>query len=228
MKKTFTLIITIFILCTNSAFNQNSNTVVTMGGVNITIPSANNTYKEVGESQRELFNSFVPETNSLLCVFLDTNDYSYLLKGANENVVMETYMLVEFGKQVESMDCSAKDFLEVKDGVVSTLKNDLDAIKAEANKILNEQKENIGDVEVGTPKTLGKIYEINDAFGSLMSIDYKTDTKVKKMLCSVNFLRLKNRLVYIYIYSKFNNIDNVKYINEISKSWAKLLLEQNK
>ncbi len=225
-KNTFILFITL-LLATFSAFAQEKTTNITVGGNPIKFPAPTAQFKEVGEEQRSLFNAFVPESNKLLCVFLDTSDYNRLSSGNTEGIVMEKYMLIEVNSQVESTNLGLDDFADVKKGVASSLKTDMNEIIEDANKILKLKLEDNADVEIGKPNYLGCIYETKESYGLLMSFNIKSETKTVKKLCSLNFLRLNNRLIYIYVYCNFDDITKVKWLKNISESWAKEILKAN-
>jgi len=228
MKKIVFVIFMVVVLGVFHVSAQDNTTVIDIGGVKINIPTPNAGFKEVGINQHDLFNTFIPDFNKLLCVYTDTSDYTHLLNGENDNVKLNNYMFIEVSKKFINHDITTEDFNDLKKEVVGLLKKDLSDIIESANEVLQERKDEVGDVNINEPKALGCIYDIKNAYGSLMSINAKTETTKAKLICSLNFIRIKKRLIYIYVYCNFDNINKINWIKDFSESWAKAILDANK
>jgi len=228
MKKLSFIILTFLIFNTFIASSQNIVTISNVSGKAIKFTVPNSEYREVGDAQRYQFASYLPPSNSMLCVFLDTFDIRKLANRENESIKMDKYMLIEINKNLIDSDCSDSNFILVKSDVIESLKNDMTKLMEDANIILKETIDEKEDVNINHLKTLGILYDNKETFGILMSFVVKNGNKSIKKLCSVNFLQLNNRLIYVYVYTTFNDIAKVKWIKDISISWSKDLLEANK
>ncbi|MEI6821960.1 MAG: hypothetical protein WCL51_08480 [Bacteroidota bacterium] len=227
MRKLSFILLSVLVLNTFKMSAQNIVTTSNVSGKLIKFPVPNSQYKEVGDAQRYQFASFLPSSNSMLCIYLDTFDITKLVNHENENIKMETYMFVEINKNLIDSDCSDTNFIEVKAEALQLLKDDTIQLLDDANSFLKEIIDEKEDVKLNHLKNLGIIYDTKESCGMLMSFVVKNGNKSTKKLCSVNYLRLNNRLIYVYVYATFTDIAQVKWIKETSESWAKAILGAN-
>ena len=228
MKKLSVLILVVLTFNTFVASAQNIVTISNVGGKVIKFPVPNSQFNEVGDAQRYQFASYLPQSNSMLCVYLDTIDVTKLVKHENDSIKMEKYMLVEINKNLIDTECSDSNFVEVKAEAFQSLKDDAKQLMEDANNTLKEIIDATEDVNINHLKNLGIIYDTKEACGMLMSFVVKNGDKSIKKLCSVNYLRLNNRLIYVYVYTNFTDIAQVNWIKDVSISWSNNLLEANK
>ena len=228
MKKLSFFVLTVLVFNAFITSAQNAYTTMTVGGSTINFSAPTTEYKEVVPSQRDQFSSFLPPSNSMLCVYLDTFDLKKLLIRETDSIKMDKYMLIEINKNLVESNCSDSNFAMVKRDAFESLKNDSKQLMDDANNILKEIIDEKEDVNLNHLKTMGILYDNKETCGMLMSFVVKNGNKSVKKLCSVNFLKLNNRLIYMYVFTTFNDISKVKWVKDISISWANDLLEANK
>ena len=151
--------------------------------------------------------NFVPSSNKLLALYLSQNDYNELL--SDNDLDFNKYIVVQYFKKDEYQNIEEKEFKkfvkEIKLSFSNLLYNDSD----EFNKWLNnfERKFDIR-VNIGERINLGKLMETEKLISYITLSNIRVNSIKgninKNLISSVNFLYIKNKILYIYIFSDFS------------------------
>jgi len=197
-----------------------------VGGKTIDFSLPDTNFSEASDSYSSMFNIFVPENNRLICGFLTKSDLKKLTDGKDPE--MESYILVEVSKEAENIDCKPKDFKEVISSigdVTTIISSSSDEFLKEVNNKLNSL--DIQEIQFNDPKSLGVILSKEDAIASGMIFKVQQGESVETYICSMLLTRLKERLIFVYIYKIYSNETTVKEIISLTDNYATSLLEAN-
>ena len=227
MKK---LIFLFFILIVLNTFGQKAkdNTfVINLGGPAVKIPAPTKQFIEAGPKQRAYFSSFEPLTISMHCVFIDTADYRKIVIEKNDTIVPDKYFLVESIKKHETSNCTLKEFEEIRKGVTELLTKDMTRIIDTVGYIVKQPSDLIRDVNLERPNSIGCIYDTKDACGILQLSIFKYEYKTRRMMRTLNYILIKNRVILLYVNYLYDGTESIKQIIRLSKNWTKAIIEKN-
>lgn len=199
------------------------------GGKSIVIPAPEGDLIEIGDDYRVVMDPVVPDTNRLLAAFVLPADAKIIRSGSTAQ--LEKYALVEVPRRAEFVDVTPDAFKEVTDSVAQQFGGSLDTSlknqEDEFNRRLKDLNPNAAAVTFDKPVPLGVIFSKPDAcaFGMIMLISSKGATV--KMIASVGVLRAQDRILFVYIYRKYEGDDTVEWIRAISEQWADAILKAN-
>jgi hypothetical protein len=170
-----------------------------------------------------------PSTNRLLTAYLPPEAFAKLNAG-KLTVGLELYGLVEVLRQAEYVDCTPAAFQELSKNVGTSLG------KVAADKMGDVQEEmavrlkalGAKPIEIGKPEMLGGIFEKTDAFGYAMLSAYKQEERSVTMIVGMAFLRVKQRLIFVYLYRRYESSDSATLIRRELETWADAILAKNK
>ena len=209
-----------------SLYKAADSLVLNVGGKNIDFTLPDPGFLEVSNRYATVFNLFVPETNRLLCGFLTKSDVQKITDG--KDPLMESYILVEISKEAEHLDCKPKDFKEVLASIGDISKiissSSEDALK-EVNQKLNTM--DIQSIQLNDPKSLGVLFSKEDAIASGMIFKVQQGELVRTYMCSMLITRLRERLVFIYLYKTFSGQTTVKEMISLTDKYSVALLTAN-
>lgn len=201
------------------------------GGVSIKIPIPDTTFVEVGYENRESMYIFVPQDNRLLGAFVLKSDLPYLFKGDNTSL-MSRYALVEVPRGAENMDCEAGDFLEVCDGLKETLGNNISSVTQESEDAFNSRMKSLDlanmQIKLGQPTQLGCLFSKQDIFGLGLVMAYDLGGSTYKMGMTVILMRVKKRLLFVYLYAEYKNDETIMWLRRVGEKWSDEILMSNK
>jgi len=200
------------------------------GGVPILIPCPNTDLVEVGSDNREGMNVFVPENNRLLCAFVLKEDLSLLFTDESKNI-MSKYALVEVPRGGENMSCEQSDFKIVIDGIKESFNDALPSVMNESEDILNSRLKSLDidnlNVKIGQPISLGCFFQKNDIYGLGMLMEVNMGGVDTKMGAAIILLRVKKRLLFVYLYAEYKNDETIKWLRTVGEKWSGEILKAN-
>lgn len=233
MKKFFGLLVLCLVLLNSSFFciaeTENSTSenktsqAVNVGGVSIIFPVPAPEFVEVGYDKREFMEVFVPGSNRLLSAYILTSDLP--LFGKNTKESFSKYGLIEVSRGAEYMTCEVSDFNEVISSVGSLKDMSFDKVEKE----LNDRLKSIGtdEVKIGQPIQLGTLFKKDDVFGLGMLSSVDVGGRTMKMACCTILMRVKKKLIFIYLYDQYKDENSIKTLAKISEKWADEILKVN-
>jgi len=207
-----------------------ADTEIKAGGVTLTIPSPASDFAEVGDKLRTtLFELLLPSTNRLLSAYLPAQKLAELNAGKLLGW-MDLYAMLEVPRQAEYADCTEQAFAKVLQSIDPSLAN-LDAkTVAQMEEEMNIHLKSIGTkpVEMGRPEILGKLFQKSNAAALAMLIGIKRDERSVNMACAFAVLRVKKRLIFAYVYRKYESPDEVIWLRKNLEAWCDAILTNNK
>lgn len=200
------------------------------GGVNICIPAPDLDFVEISNEHRGLVELFVPQENRLLCAFALKDELPGLLDGDSDNTLTR-YALVEVPRRAEYFDCESSDFIEVVNGLQEAF-GDCKSAMQEGEDEFNRRMETLDlsemKVKIGQPKMLGSFFSKQNAYASGMLVGYNMGGETIKMGATVILMRVKERLVFIYLYAEYENDKTILWLRNVSEKWSNEIISANK
>jgi hypothetical protein len=200
------------------------------GGTPIAIPPPASNLVETGEDNRAVMEVFVPDQNRLLAAFVLPGDLPRLKSGGDD--IFSKYSLVEVPRQGESMDLSAKDFKDLADSVGQQFSAVLDSSTKDVEEELNRRMKtlNLDDPKISfdKPVQLGSFFSKQDAYGLGMIMPVSSKGSTTTMVGGIILLRVKNRMLFAYLYATYKDQETVRWVRKTSEGWADAILAANK
>jgi hypothetical protein len=202
---------------------------VKAGGVTLALPGPANDFAEVGDKLKTtFFELLVPSTNRLLSAYLPTQRLAELNSGKAPGP-FDVYAMVEVLRQAEYVDCTPEAFEEVLKGSASSL-GELDGKKVgDLEQELNIHLKALGTkpVELGRPEMLGAIFQKSNAAGFAMLTAVKQGDRNVTLAGGFALLRLKQRLIFAYLYHTYESPDTVTWLRKNLETWCDAILAKN-
>lgn len=200
------------------------------GGVALELPSPSPDLIEMGSDLRVVAEVLVPINNRLVAAFVPKDDLAAL--GRGEHRKMLRYSLVEVPRAAEFADLDAPTFAMV---VESTKKKFADGALASAAKTeqddINHKIETLGlktgRITLEKPVQLGTIFSKPNAYASAAIMPVTSDGKTMNLIGAIGMFRLRNRLVFGYLYSEYTGQDSLQWLSRTAEVWADALLKAN-
>jgi hypothetical protein len=200
-----------------------------VGGTPIAIPSPTKDMNEVGDD-RKLMEVFVPATNRLVAGFLRANDLARLKKG--EKGIYSAYAMVQAVRNTENRDTSASDFKDITAVLNKRFLEGLDATvkksEEEVNRRLKSLDADSDTVSLGKCVNLGRFFSKQDAYAFGAVVPVSGAGRTAKMGAATCILRVKNRLLLVYLYAEYKGKDTVKWLQKTAEEWTDAILKANK
>ena len=222
----------IILFFTNNVFSQNKQNrkdqSFKVGGINLIIPSPNDELVEVGYDNREKMEIFVPTNNRLISAFLSESDNRNLTDGGQLD--MNTYALVEIPRNGEYMDCSQSDFQEVITAAKESFGEIIGESLKESEEEINRRMKSLdlGSIQIGEAKQLGSLFSKKDAFSFCMLTTVENDEGKRNLVMGGILLRVKKRLLFVYMYTEYINSESISWIGKTTDKWSDAIFNANK
>jgi uncharacterized protein (TIGR02145 family) len=234
MKKIFACLLIVWISATANAQDtaEKAASIETFkaGGTPIAIPAPAKDMVEVGYDNREFMEVFVPTDNRLLAAFVLTTDMPRLTKRSDE-LEMSRYAMVQVPRRGEYMDCGTSEFKEVTDGAKETfgdvVNSSMKDVEDEFNRRMKSLDLEEATVSLGKPIQLGCLFSKTDAYGFGMIVPVSMAGKTEKMSMGGALLRVKSRILFIYLYAEYRDEDTIKWLRKTTEEWADAILKAN-
>lgn len=203
------------------------------GGVELTIPPPTSDLLEMGD-YRTMMDTFVPDGNRLLAAFLLPDDLKVFQSGTRKGLLR--YALVEVPRNAEFTDISAADFQEAATSVDKQFASSSDSAAADAlikegedmlNRKLKALNLNAPTTTLDKPAMLGKFFSKTDAYCFGMAVPVASNGSKVNMLVGVLLMRVRSRIVYIYLYSEYKGDETEQWMRKTSENWADAVQRAN-
>lgn len=187
------------------------------------------------ERVRRLMEAGLPPENRHVATFAPPTEAATIDAGGS----LRQWAMVQTVRSIEDMAIDAQQF----QGLRNTARNGwLDAIKRvekRLGRVFTEASERIAsdldvDVAIGVDKIapIGIFLDRPDAIGMVMLMRSETKTPTETLqattLGTMTFLRVKDRVVCLYLYNVRNGSDEVELIKRSSTAWADAVQASNK
>lgn len=225
MKKIrlFVLIILIpFALKAYSQYQDKSPFKLEVGEKTLLIPAPLSDFVESGDIKRIVAENQVPEGNKLIAYFLPEDIAKQV------GIEPSKKMFIQVGKEVESLLCSQSDFIDVKESLKTEFSSSglLEVVK-DANSIFKSTQDILGKAEIGEMKTIGSILETRDAISFLTVVKYNFDEGSSRVIGSASCVRVKQKVLLIYVFNVLENEESINWVSSITKDWLNSILKIN-
>ncbi len=203
---------------------------VKAGGVLLTLPGPNTDFIESGDKLRTtLFELLVPSTNRLLSAYLPPQAISDLSAGKTAGAT-DLYAMAQVPRRAEYADCTPQAFAQIlkslEPSMGKLLADNVGQVEEEMNARLKSF--DIGRIEIGHPEMLGGVFQKNDASGYAMLMAIKQGDRTTTMAGGFAVLRVRQRLVFAYLYRKYESPDTISWLNKNLEAWSDAILSKNK
>jgi hypothetical protein len=200
------------------------------GGVSIAIPSLTGDMVELGSDSRSTLEVAVPDSNRLLAGFVLANEVPLLR--SNSSLGITRYAMVEVSRKAEFTDFGADDFKQMVDSASQELGKIIDSSvkdeEEEFNRKMKALNPDSAQISMDKPLMLGALFSKPDAYGFGMIEAITQNGATTKMACGGVLLRVKNRALFLYVYSAYKNQETLNWIRKVSEAWANAILSENK
>jgi hypothetical protein len=85
-----------------------------------------------------------------------------------------------------------------------------------------------GPVDVGHPEMLGGLFQKSDAAGFAMLLAFKQGERSVTMANGTAFVRVRQRLLFMYLFRKYESPDTVNWLRRNLEPWVDAILAKNK
>lgn len=199
-----------------------------VGGQSIAIPAPTGEMIEVGSDHRVLFEVIVPDVNRLVAAFLLQKDAAAL--GNSSSGVLTPYALVEVLRQGEFAEISGGDFKQLS----TQMGQQLGAIMESSSKETQEEFDrrmkalNLDEkITYGQPVMLGTLFAEDNASGFGILAPVTMNGTSAKMVAAVILFRAKGRILFAYLYAKYESEATTDWVRKVSRQWADAILSAN-
>jgi len=207
------------------------------GGVAIAIPAPWQGMVELGADRRGFMEQFVPPYNRLIAGFVNADDASKVGPGVVKAPPRIAMMSVS--PQYESTDIREDGFRMIVDNVRKqfdvTAENYAKTNEEEFNRRMTSLDLDNIRITMDKPVSLGCLFSTPNSagFGTILQAsatnsDEKPakDRSMQKAL-SVLFIRVKNRVLFGYVFADYEGPDTVKWLRKVSQDWSDAILAAN-
>ncbi|MFY9949512.1 MAG: hypothetical protein WAK27_12515 [Candidatus Sulfotelmatobacter sp.] len=230
MKKT----VLTFLLCALFASASSLHAAdcsTTAGGVPVVIPPPAKEFAEVGSDRRDFFEYMVPSRNRLLCAFVPAD---FLPRLKNPARGLGQYMLVELSRRLDekNTEVTSASFEKVVSGMKqqfadsSTLDQTVQTTSEEISRKL-KQLDSSTDISIDKPTPLGTLFQTSDAYASAMLAPVSSGGVTMRTINASVLLRVRNRLIFAYIYGSSDDENSLRWIEKMAEQWANEILTAN-
>lgn len=223
------VILTLLLLGTRMAA-AGANPQAKAGGISLELPTPADDFVEVGDKVRTtLFDLLTPSANRLLTAYVPTPTLDKLNAGTTAGH-LDVYAMVEVSRRAEYADLSAQAFQKVTADMGPAL-GKIDAQKiGDVTEEINTRLKSLGTkpIEVGHPEPLGEFFQKTDASGFGMLMAVKNDDSSDTMAMGLAVLRVKNRLLFAYLYRRYESPETVNLLRKNLETWTDAILASNK
>ena len=225
-------------LCLTTAQAQTANNPIDVGGVTIEAPSLPG-FNEISKISPEvvaLAEAMIPPANRLLGVYLSDRDYEKLVNG--ESPEFDRYIFIQVHRELENKNVSRADFREIATQLKAQQDTILDDVREDVGKIFDSASNQISkdydvslDMRLGDQKSLGVFLDQPNAVAFTSLVKYQGSLEGESfdyvMAGSTMLMKVKRRLLYLYVYSQYDEQADADWVESRTTELANLLLTAN-
>ena len=184
---------------------------------------------EVGDRLRTtIFELMAPSFNRLLAAYAPAKTIIDL----NERKTtggLDLYALVEVMRQAEYADCTQQAFEEMLKGAEASMGAFVTENVGQLEEEMNIRLKSLGTkpIEVGRPEMLGGVFRKTDAAGFAMLVAIKQNDRSVTMAGAFAMVRVKQRLIYAYLFRRYESPDTVRWLRKNLDVWADAIVARN-
>jgi len=217
---------------------QTANDPLHVGGVTIEAPSLPgfNEISKISPDVVALAEAMIPPANRLLGVYLSDRDYEKLING--ESPEFDRYMFIQVHRELENKNLSHADFREISTQLKAQQDTILDDVREDVGKLFDSASNQISkdydvslDMQLGDQKSLGVFLDQPNAVAFTSLVKYQGSLEGEAfdyvMAGSTMLMKVKRRLLYVYVYSQYEEQADVDWVESRTTELANLMLTAN-
>ncbi|HMG85250.1 MAG TPA: hypothetical protein VK574_05880 [Terracidiphilus sp.] len=194
------------------------------GRVSISIPAPAPELLEMGPDLRVLMEPLAAAKLRLIAAFILSDNLAQL---PGSTTPLTKYALVEVPRAAEFMDVDEATFKTVVDGMnqqfssgnlQSTMQTEIDRHFADLG---------AGKLTVDKPTQLGTMFSKPNVSGFAMLMPMAVKDKSVTLVAATLVVRVRNRLLFAYLYTQYKDKASVDWVTQTSESWADAILKSN-
>jgi hypothetical protein len=200
---------------------------VRAGGIDLTLPGPGSDFAEAGDKLRTtFFELLAPSNNRLLTAYVPAKTLADLNAGKSHE--LDIYSMVEVPRRAEYTDVTPQAFEQVLKGMEPSMGTvELNAGELQQEMNIRLKSLGSGPIEIGHPEMLGGIFRKPNAAGFAMLSAVKQDDRKDTMAGGMAVLRVKQRLVFAYLYRKYKSPDTISWVRKNLEVWCDAILAKN-
>ena len=207
---------------------EGTNFTVSVGRATLQLPIPES-FVEVGTKNRMI--PMVP-SNRLLAWFAMPEDMKHF--DSEPTHELKRHIQVQLFKESENRDLGAYDFAAIVSEGLKQQDESHAAAAQEINKILkqlNEPEKGGPPIRISEPKSLGTFFKSDNAVGFLLLMSIATNEQglrsAHPIVCGTVVMRVKQKLLYVYVYSIADGTNSIDWVKSKSKAVAEAILKAN-
>ena len=213
------------------ATKPQASATVRAGAKSFTFPAPTSELVEAGSDYRVLFETFAPATNRLVAAYVRPDDFELIHTGKVKTLPM--YALVEVPRVAEFTDVSVDIFKTVTDAMAKGLSSansgtELKEQEEVLNRRLKQLNAKTGEIAFDQPVQLGTLFSTSDSSGFGMIMPVSANGTTMKMATGILAVRVRNRVVFGYLYRIYEDENTVTWMRKTLKDWSDLIQDANK
>jgi len=205
-----------------------------VGGTPIIIPSPTKEMLEVGYDNREKMEILVMATNRLIAMYVLADDLPRLTND-DEDLKMSRYAMVQVMRRGEQHEFTSDEFKAFTDEMSEQFKDikgfwdpTMKETEEEFNRRMKALDLNELKMDIGKVKNLGPLFTKKNASCFGMIMPYQMADETINIAMSMTVIRIKKRMVFLYLYSEFEDEKTISWLRNNSEHWVDAILEVNK
>lgn len=202
---------------------------VSAGGIELTLPGPAGDFGVAGDKIRTtFFELLAPSNNRLLAAYLPEKALADL--NAGKSVELDIYSMVEVPRRAEYTDVTPQQFDEVLKAMAPSMGN-IESVQGDLQQEMTIRLKSLTakPIEIGHPEMLGGIFRKSDAGGYAMLLAFKQgDGRSDTIAGGMAVLRVRQRLIFAYLYRKYESPDTVSWVGKNLEAWCDAILAKNK
>lgn len=172
-------------------------------------------------------------SNEVLAAHLPVEVLSKLKKG--ERPEFNFYTKVSVLKLAKGLDMSEAEFASLVAHFESTSPHVLDINGPVMKSAVRNLRSGLSSVsgkevplELNQPQNLGSFERTKDVYSIMLVMSLKMPSDKLPLLCGVSFVKVNQRLLYVYTYRKFTSEKDAELLRDFTREWVGQILSANR
>lgn len=217
---------------------------IKIGEQTIHLPEPEGFYEvnHLSETMRKFTETLTPPENRLLAVFVSGKSFGQIMRNdstwiKNNAALGDRYMLVQVFREDENENISNLEYAKFKDSLKQK-QLPFEKVKDHVGDIIKKataeisQEHDIGlDYKYDKPVSLGVFMDKSDvvAFAVLMKTQKRLNrtSTVSFQVGGTSILKTKDKILFIYVYSNFDTVEDLDWVQAVSSRWVEQILLEN-
>lgn len=205
--------------------------------INLPTPNGFEEVTQKFEYMKTRFNATEAPANEVVAGYLPVSDCDLLRRG--EKPLLTYYARVSVFRKAKELDLSPSTFQDIVDSVRKNMTTILDPdgpmmkdLTARIEKRLTDLNEAETKFDFSKPQSLGTFDVRENVYGTLTLMVIEAEVGGKKtttpLLGGTTIMRVKDRLIYVYTYRKYDSNADLETLKQLAKQWNDSILAANK